>query len=276
LRPLGRRPDPDAAGRMRRGRRGALAALRVRGAISSRIRLWRTMKSTPIAKGGDAAPRWWWPRAACRSPRSAPPISATGWRGSLACKLVEHAPGLVPLTFDGAAWAPYAQLAGLALPVQISTGTKKQRTTFRRPAVHAPRPVGPAVLQISSYWQPGTPIVIDLAAGRRPGGRAGATPRRAARKADRQRTGRMAAAAPGRRLGAARRRLAAPHRRGQRQGAGATGRAPVALGAAPTGTEGYKQGRGHRWAAWIRANCRRKPWRPRRSPACTSSARWWT
>jgi hypothetical protein len=40
---------------------------------------------------------------------------------------VEPRPALVPLTFDGDAWAPYAQLAGLALPVQIETGTKKDR-----------------------------------------------------------------------------------------------------------------------------------------------------
>jgi predicted flavoprotein YhiN len=60
-------------------------------------------------------------------PGSAPPTSATGWPGSSACALVEPRPGLVPLTFDGDAWAPYAELAGLALPVAIETGAKKNR-----------------------------------------------------------------------------------------------------------------------------------------------------
>ena len=44
--------------------------------------------------------------------------------------LVERRPGLVPLTFDGEAWASYAALAGLALPVAISTGNRKTGTRF--------------------------------------------------------------------------------------------------------------------------------------------------
>ena len=78
--------------------------------------------------------------------------------------LVERRPGLVPLTFDGQAWAPYAHLAGLALPVAISTGSKKGRTSFDEDLLFTHRGLsGPAVLQISSYWQPGTPLAIDLA-----------------------------------------------------------------------------------------------------------------
>jgi hypothetical protein len=80
--------------------------------------------------------------------------------------LVERRPGLVPLTFDGDAWAPYAQLSGLALPVEISTGTKKDRTAFLEDLLFTHRGLsGPAVLQISSYWQPGTPLCINLAPG---------------------------------------------------------------------------------------------------------------
>ena len=79
-------------------------------------------------------------------------------------KIIDTRPGLVPLTFDGAAWAPYAQLAGLALPVRIGTGEKKQHVTFHEDLLFTHRGLsGPAVLQISSYWRPGTPIVIDLA-----------------------------------------------------------------------------------------------------------------
>ena len=81
-------------------------------------------------------------------------------------KIIDTRPGLVPLTFDGAAWAPYAQLAGLALPVQISTGDKKNRTVFAEDLLFTHRGLsGPAVLQISSYWQPGAPIRINLLPG---------------------------------------------------------------------------------------------------------------
>ncbi|WP_120969907.1 NAD(P)/FAD-dependent oxidoreductase [Comamonas sp. lk] len=78
--------------------------------------------------------------------------------------LVERTPGLVPMTFDGDAWQPYAQLAGLALPVEISTGSKKERMAFNEDLLFTHRGLsGPAVLQISSYWKPGTPLVINLA-----------------------------------------------------------------------------------------------------------------
>ena len=81
-------------------------------------------------------------------------------------KIIDTRPGLVPLTFDGAAWAPYAQLAGLALPVEISTGEKKQRMAFLEDLLFTHRGLsGPAVLQISSYWQPGTPIHLNLVPG---------------------------------------------------------------------------------------------------------------
>ncbi|WP_367065305.1 NAD(P)/FAD-dependent oxidoreductase [Oryzisolibacter sp. LB2S] len=80
--------------------------------------------------------------------------------------LVAQRPGLVPLTFDGADWAPYAHLAGLALPVEISTGAKKERMAFHEDLLFTHRGLsGPAVLQISSYWQAGQPLTINLAPG---------------------------------------------------------------------------------------------------------------
>ena len=101
---------------------------------------------------------------------SIPKIGATdfGYRlaQQFAIPLVERRPGLVPLTFDGEDWAPYAQLSGLALPVEISTGSKKERTAFLEDLLFTHRGLsGPAVLQISSYWQPGTPLSINLAPG---------------------------------------------------------------------------------------------------------------
>ncbi|HXE22515.1 MAG TPA: aminoacetone oxidase family FAD-binding enzyme, partial [Rhodoferax sp.] len=79
-------------------------------------------------------------------------------------RVVAPRPALVPLTFDGAGWAPYAQLAGLSLPVQISTGSKKSQTTFLEDLLFTHRGLsGPAVLQISSYWAAGSPIRLNLA-----------------------------------------------------------------------------------------------------------------
>lgn len=99
---------------------------------------------------------------------SIPAIGATDFGFRVAkqfgLRTVEPRPGLVPLTFDGAGWAPYAGLAGLALPVLIETGDKKNRTVFAEDLLFTHRGLsGPAVLQISSYWKPGTPIRINLA-----------------------------------------------------------------------------------------------------------------
>jgi len=99
---------------------------------------------------------------------SIPKIGATdiGYRLAKQFKLrvVEPRPGLVPLTFDEKAWAPYAQLAGLSLPVRIATGTKKTLQSFDEDLLFTHRGLsGPGVLQISSYWHAGTDIRINLA-----------------------------------------------------------------------------------------------------------------
>ena len=99
---------------------------------------------------------------------SIPKIGATdfGYRVArqFGLRMVEPRPALVPLTFDGDAWAPYAQLAGLSLPVHIETGSKKEKMGFLEDLLFTHRGLsGPAVLQISSYWQMGTPIRLNLA-----------------------------------------------------------------------------------------------------------------
>lgn len=102
---------------------------------------------------------------------SIPKIGATDFAFRLArqfdLKLVEPRPALVPLTFDDAAWAPFAPLAGIALEVEVETGTLKGRNPggarFREDLLFTHRGLsGPAILQISSFWQPGTPIVVNL------------------------------------------------------------------------------------------------------------------
>lgn len=104
---------------------------------------------------------------------SIPKIGATdlGYRiaKQFDLQIVEPRPGLVPLTFDGPSWEAFAPLAGIALEVEVSTGGggkgkgKAQRGHFREDLLFTHRGLsGPAILQISSYWQPGTPIVLDL------------------------------------------------------------------------------------------------------------------
>jgi predicted Rossmann fold flavoprotein len=103
---------------------------------------------------------------------SIPKIGATDFGYRIArqfgLRVVEPRPGLVPLTFDGEAWSPFASLAGLSLPAVIETGAKKDakkdRASFLEDLLFTHRGLsGPAVLQISSYWREGMPVSIDLA-----------------------------------------------------------------------------------------------------------------
>jgi predicted Rossmann fold flavoprotein len=103
---------------------------------------------------------------------SIPKIGATdlGYRIAkrFGLSIVEPRPGLVPLTFDGPSWQPFVPLAGIALEVEVETGSRKgkgasQYGHFREDLLFTHRGLsGPAILQISSYWQPGTPIVLNL------------------------------------------------------------------------------------------------------------------
>ncbi|UZD56152.1 NAD(P)/FAD-dependent oxidoreductase [Caldimonas aquatica] len=78
-------------------------------------------------------------------------------------RVVPTRPALVPLTFDAAAWAPFAALAGVSLEVRIATGEGKGRGEFLEDLLFTHRGLsGPAVLQVSSYWHPGQPILVDL------------------------------------------------------------------------------------------------------------------
>jgi predicted Rossmann fold flavoprotein len=82
-------------------------------------------------------------------------------------KIVEPRPALVPLTFAAEQWAPFARLAGASLEVAVQTGEGKARGRFVEDLLFTHRGLsGPAILQISSYWQPGETIDIDLAPGK--------------------------------------------------------------------------------------------------------------
>jgi predicted Rossmann fold flavoprotein len=98
---------------------------------------------------------------------SIPKIGATDFGQRLAqqfdYRIVPLRPALVPLTFDEAQWAPFVPLAGLSLPVQIVAGEGKTKGQFDEDLLFTHRGLsGPAVLQISSYWQANTPIRINL------------------------------------------------------------------------------------------------------------------
>jgi predicted Rossmann fold flavoprotein len=68
-------------------------------------------------------------------------------------------PGLVPLTFAPDDWKPYADLTGVSLDTVVSFG----KQSFRENLLVTHRGLsGPAILQISSYWQHGEPLHINL------------------------------------------------------------------------------------------------------------------
>ena len=98
---------------------------------------------------------------------SIPKIGATDFSYKVAqyfnLKIVEPRPGLVPLTFDAASWEPFVPLAGISLEVDIETGEKKNKIVFREDLLFTHRGLsGPAVLQISSFWNAGQVIRLNL------------------------------------------------------------------------------------------------------------------
>jgi predicted Rossmann fold flavoprotein len=83
-------------------------------------------------------------------------------------RVVEPRPALVPLLFDGQAWQPFAELAGVSLPVRIATPMavkgKAREMAFHEDLLFTHKGLsGPAVLQISSYWQEGGSLWVHLA-----------------------------------------------------------------------------------------------------------------
>ncbi|QNM96121.1 NAD(P)/FAD-dependent oxidoreductase [Chitinimonas koreensis] len=97
---------------------------------------------------------------------SIPPIGATGFGYELARQfglpVTALAPALVPLTFEPRDL--YGELAGVSLDCEANGG---DGPSFRENVLFTHRGVsGPAILQISSFWQPGREISLDLLPGR--------------------------------------------------------------------------------------------------------------
>ncbi|MCB0333116.1 MAG: NAD(P)/FAD-dependent oxidoreductase [Bdellovibrionales bacterium] len=95
--------------------------------------------------------------------RSIPKMGATdfGYRVAeqfgLTC--VPCAPGLVPFTFSDELLSLFSEISGVALDVEICCND----TSFREQLLFTHRGLsGPAILQISSYWNPGEALTLNL------------------------------------------------------------------------------------------------------------------
>ena len=98
---------------------------------------------------------------------SIPKMGATPFGYELArqfgLKIQPTRPALVPLVFDRQAQTQYCDLAGVSAEVIASA----DGAAFREKMLITHRGLsGPAILQVSSYWERGKPISLDLAPGR--------------------------------------------------------------------------------------------------------------
>lgn len=98
---------------------------------------------------------------------SIPKMGATGFAYEVArqfgIEVIAPKPALVPLTFSAADAAHWDGMAGVAVPDAIASIGKR---VFREAVLFTHRGLsGPAILQISSYWEQGgrtQPIALDL------------------------------------------------------------------------------------------------------------------
>jgi predicted Rossmann fold flavoprotein len=97
---------------------------------------------------------------------SIPKMGATGYGYQLARhfghRVLPTRAGLVPLTLSGKPLDDWADLAGVALPAAAAANDRQ----FTSAILITHRGLsGPAILQISSYWQPGDALHLDFFAG---------------------------------------------------------------------------------------------------------------
>lgn len=107
-------------------------------------------KSLVIATGGPSIPK----------------MGATGYGYKVAkqfgINIIEPVPALVPLSFTDGFKAALKELSGTSVDVQVRHG----KTIFEDALLFTHRGLsGPAILQISTYWQAGDEIVVDLIPG---------------------------------------------------------------------------------------------------------------
>jgi len=106
--------------------------------------------SLVIATGGLSIPKM-----------GATPLGYTIAR-QLGLRVMECRPALVPVTFGRQELAQFGGLAGVSAEVAASAGPRR----FREKMLFTHHGLsGPAILQASSYWQPGQTLEIDLLPG---------------------------------------------------------------------------------------------------------------
>ena len=94
---------------------------------------------------------------------SIPKMGATSFGMKIAeqfgLKIISPKPGLVPLKFNSKDFKPYQELSGVSLDAEVSCNGM----SFRENILLTHRGLsGPAILQISSYWNPGDSISVNL------------------------------------------------------------------------------------------------------------------
>ena len=99
---------------------------------------------------------------------SIPKMGATGFGYTIAeqfgLRLVPCRPALVPLTLPVTELGSWIDLAGISAEVAATITDRRPSVSFREKLLFTHRGLsGPAILQISSFWRPGTPLRIDLA-----------------------------------------------------------------------------------------------------------------
>ena len=94
---------------------------------------------------------------------SIPTLGGSGYGYDVAEKyslnLLERRAGLVPFMFNGPIKEISDRLSGVSLEVEVSCKNQKflENLLFTHRGIS-----GPSILQISSYWSPGEPIIINL------------------------------------------------------------------------------------------------------------------
>lgn len=106
---------------------------------------------------------------------SIPKMGATGLGYDIArqfgLSIQPPRPALVPLIFNKEDHTDYADLTGVSVAVEAAcassapaSASRNSAPPFREKMLFTHRGLsGPAILQISSYWNPGEPLVLDLA-----------------------------------------------------------------------------------------------------------------
>lgn len=99
---------------------------------------------------------------------SIPKMGATAFGYEIAeqfgLTIVPCRPALVPLVFDPDDRERWCDLSGLSTEVIAAAAGMKRPVRFREKMLITHRGLsGPAILQASSYWQPGQPVELDLA-----------------------------------------------------------------------------------------------------------------